>query len=338
MSDVYSDDYGSVAGPDRDRLVPEYLRRLAGAALFLVLVAAMALWAYRLGTRDAAEVPIIRAMEGPARIQPEDPGGLRAAHQGLEVNSVLAGDPAPAPAAVAPLAPPPAVLAEEDGPQGELVLDAPAAMDEAALEAGDDLRMPPQDEPMAGEDVAEPDPSVDAEAAAVLAAVLGETNDAEATDPAPAEAAGPRPLRRPANLIVARAPTQAATTAAPAAPAAASPAPAASRPAAPPATPQAAAPAQASAPREVSSVPSGARMVQLGAYDNEALTRQAWQRLVASNGDLLGSRSLFVERTTANARVFYRLRVAGFDNAEQTRVMCEQLRARGVDCIPVTLR
>jgi hypothetical protein len=174
MSDVYSDDYGSVAGPDRDRLVPESLRRLAGAALFLVLVAAMALWAYRLGTRDAAEVPIIRAMEGPARIQPEDPGGLRAAHQGLEVNSVLAGDPAPAPAAVAPLAPPPAVLAEEDGPQGELVLDAPAAMDEAALEAGDDLRMPPQDEPMA-EDVAEPDPSVDAEAAAVLAAVLGET-------------------------------------------------------------------------------------------------------------------------------------------------------------------
>ena len=85
-------------------------------------------------------------------------------------------------------------------------------------------------------------------------------------------------------------------------------------------------------------MPSGARMVQLGAYDNEALTRQAWQRLVASNGDLLGSRSLFVERTTANARVFYRLRVACFDNAEQTRVMCEQLRARGVDCIPVTLR
>ena len=45
----------------------------------------------------------------------------------------------------------------------------------------------------------------------------------------------------------------------------------------------------------------------------------------------------FVERTTANARVFYRLRVAGFTSTEQTRQMCEALRARGVACIPVTL-
>ncbi len=65
--------------------------------MFLGLVAAMGLWSYRLGTRDAAEVPIIRAMEGPARIEPADPGGLQAAHQGLEVNAVLAGRPAPLP-------------------------------------------------------------------------------------------------------------------------------------------------------------------------------------------------------------------------------------------------
>jgi hypothetical protein len=52
----------------------------------------------------------------------------------------------------------------------------------------------------------------------------------------------------------------------------------------------------------------------------------------------LSSKNLYVERTTANARVFYRLRVAGFADAEETRKMCDALRARGVACIPVTLQ
>ena len=93
-----------------------------------------------------------------------------------------------------------------------------------------------------------------------------------------------------------------------------------------------------SQPREVSSVAQGSRLVQLGAYDSEALARAAWGRLVARDGDLLGSKSLYVERTTSNARVFYRLRVAGFDSADETRQMCDALRGRGVDCIPVTLQ
>ena len=75
MRDLYSDDYESVAGDGAVRLIPDGVRRLAGAAVFLALVAGMGLWSYRLGTRDAAAVPIIRAMEGPARVEPADPGG-----------------------------------------------------------------------------------------------------------------------------------------------------------------------------------------------------------------------------------------------------------------------
>ena len=97
MRDLDGDDYASLAGADADHLIPQGVRRLAGAAVFLALVAALGLWSYRLGTRDAGAVPIIRAMQGPARLQPEDPGGMQAAHQGLEVNSVLAGRPAPLP-------------------------------------------------------------------------------------------------------------------------------------------------------------------------------------------------------------------------------------------------
>lgn len=300
MRDVYGDDYESVAGDGADRLIPDGMRKLTGAAVFLGLVAAMGLWSYRLGTRDAAEVPIIQAMEGPARIQPEDPGGLQAAHQGLEVNAVLAGRPAPMPRESPPAEAEPDELAAEDAPQGELILAAPAALAEQVLGEDQDLPMPLQ------EDVA-------ARADPELA-----PDEATAEPDLPAVAAGPRPRNRPANLVVARAKPKTTPVAS--------------------ATPPVPAVTKIAATREVSGLRSGARLVQLGAFDSEEITRKAWAQLVARNGDLLGSKSLYVERTTANARVFYRLRVAGFDDPEQTRQMCEALRARGIDCIPVTLQ
>ncbi len=125
MRDLYSDDYDSVAQDGTARLIPEGMRKAAGATVFLGLVAALAVWSWHLGTRDAAEVPIVRAMEGPARIEPEDPGGLQASHQGLEVNSVLAGNPEPAPRTGAVAEPPTPALAIEDGPQDDLVAIAP---------------------------------------------------------------------------------------------------------------------------------------------------------------------------------------------------------------------
>ena len=320
MRDLYSDDYESVAGGTADRLIPEGVRKLAGAAIFLGLIGALGLWSYRLGTRDAGEVPIIKAMEGPARVEPANPGGLQAAHQGLEVNAVLAGRPEPAPRPAAPATPPPAVLQAEDAPQGELVQAAPAALAERLLGEGADLPMPPQEEIAALVD--------DADAEGIELTVPTDL---------PAAVPGPRPRNRPANLAAARAKT--APVASQAA-AAAVPTPAASKTLAPAAKPAEVTKVASTAPasKEVSGLRSGTRLVQLGAFDSEEITRKAWDQLVARNGDLLASKSLFVERTTANARVFYRLRVAGFDSAEQTRALCEALRGRGIACIPVTLQ
>ena len=66
MRDLYSDDYESVATDGADRLIPEGVRRLAGAAVFLGLIAAMGLWSYRLGTRDAGllEHPMVGPSAG----------------------------------------------------------------------------------------------------------------------------------------------------------------------------------------------------------------------------------------------------------------------------------
>ena len=323
MSQLYGDDFDSVAS---GRPLAERLRRAGGAAVFLVAVAAMGLWAYRLGTRDAAEVPIIRAMEGPARVQPADPGGLRAAHQGLEVNEVLAGRAAPVPDPAARAVAAPTTLSDEDAPQGELVIAAPLALPDEALAAEGDLRMPVDEDAgiVAAAPSAQDDTAGVVSTEALVAQALGlAPGDVAAEAAAETSALAPeaavvdtRPIRRPANLPVVRA--------------------AAPAPAAPVAAP--AAPAAAPAAREASSLSAGTRLVQLGAYDSEALTREAWSPLWARNGDLLASKSLYVERATGNARVFYRLRVAGFENTDQTRRMCEALRARGVDCIPVTLQ
>ena len=329
MRDLYSDDYESVAVDGADRLIPDGVRRLTGAAIFIGLIAVMGLWSYRLGTRDAAEVPVIKAAEGPARIEPEDPGGLQAAHQGLEVNAVLAGRPAPMPRDAAPARPEPEALAAEDAPQGELVLKAPAAM--AARVLGEDGALPmPQDMASPDDIAALDDGAVPGAEEADDAAAIDAAEDAEATAVANAQ----RPRNRPANLVVARAKAAPAKVT-----------PAVNKPAAAAAAPKAAAPARvekvaanAGSAHEVAGLAAGTRMVQLGAFDSEAITRQAWAQLVAQNGDLLGSKSLFVQRTTANARVFYRLRVAGFQSADQTRQLCEALRARGTACIPVTMQ
>jgi len=309
MRDLYSDDYDSVAQDGTARLIPEGMRKAAGATMFLGLVAALAVWAWHLGTRDAAEVPIIRAMEGPARIQPEDPGGLQASHQGLEVNSVLAGKPEPAPRAIAEPTTP--ALAIEDGPQDDLVaIETP----EAEAVASDGLEDASPEAASSGPAVSTTD------LAALVAEAVGppETvgGDAEA-DPALERVSlnATRPRVRPSDLRAA--PSEAAASVA--------------------TSPEA---TRTAAPREVAAggLGAGTRLVQLGAYDSEELTRQAWASLVERHGALLGDKSLYVERTTSNARVFYRLRVAGFDSTDQTRDLCEALRAQGVDCIPVTLQ
>ena len=178
MRDLYSDDYESVAGGGGDRLIPDGVRKLSGAAVFLALVAALGLWSFRLGTRDASEVPIIKAMAGPARVEPANPGGVQAAHQGLEVNSVLAGRPAPMPRDAAGRPAGAGAAAGRGRAQGELVLAAPAILAGQVLGEDGDLPMPPQED-----------------TALAPGLPLGD---------AAAAAAGPRPRNRPANLVAAR--------------------------------------------------------------------------------------------------------------------------------------
>ncbi len=93
---------------------------LLGAVMSLALVVGVAVWGYKLLVRDVTGIPVVQAMAGPMRVQPDDPGGDRAAHQGLAVNRIAAlGEAAPPPDEIV-LAPRSADLEAEDMAQGAL--------------------------------------------------------------------------------------------------------------------------------------------------------------------------------------------------------------------------
>ena len=104
------------------------------------------------------------------------------------------------------------------------------------------------------------------------------------------------------------------------------------------------APAPATAPEAAPSAPLpaasfvGEKMIQLGAYDDEASANRDYDVLLEDNQDLMGRLVRFVERREAGGRVFYRLRARGFTNMEEAADMCSALLARSVQCIAVTAR
>ena len=65
--------------------------------------------------RDVSGVPVVRALEGPMRVAPENPGGQQAAFQGLSVNQLAAAGPSIESDTIV-LAPPPVGLPEIAAP------------------------------------------------------------------------------------------------------------------------------------------------------------------------------------------------------------------------------
>ena len=112
---------------------------LAGTVVSVSLLIGLGVWGYQLTMRDVTAVPVIRALEGPMRIAPEEPGGLTTSYQGLAVNAVAAeGSAAPPPDRLV-LAPRPVTLEEEDRPAAALQAEAvqekvAAAVDDAAVD------------------------------------------------------------------------------------------------------------------------------------------------------------------------------------------------------------
>ena len=139
-------------------------------------------WGWRVVVRDVSGVPVVRALDGPTRIQPTDPEGETVDHQGLSVNQVQAEGSAGEVAERIRLAPDPGGLRESDL--------APGAMTAGEITAGE---------------VVEPVAALSGTDSAVLA-VLGEATAApEIIEKISADISGvalsPLPTRRPDHLL-----------------------------------------------------------------------------------------------------------------------------------------
>ncbi|NKX44828.1 SPOR domain-containing protein [Roseicyclus persicicus] len=317
MADIeyFEDDRARSAGAQPPRL--GLLVNWAGALVSLGLVVGMAVWAFQLTMRDVSGVPVIRALEGPMRVPPADPGGVQAEHQGLAVNRLAEGAEAgPVPDRLV-LAPPPVDLAAVQlasastaaprapemptpaaaGAQTQALIDrliaraeplAPVAPQAAALPAPAPLPAPG----------AEPE---------VLPAVAADPATAQVIPASvPGVARSLRPASRPAG-VEARAPT-----------------------------PVAAAPVTEEI--DAATLPEGTRLVQLGAFDTPDIARAEWARLTDRFPDYFDGRARVIQEASSGGSAFYRLRAAGFEDLAASRRFCAALMAQNAPCIPVTVR
>jgi hypothetical protein len=317
----------------------------AGAILSLGLIAGLGYWAYQLVVRDVTGVPVVRAMEGPMRIAPEDPGGSTAAYQGLAVNAIAAEGTAEAPAEMVVLAPVEVNLTPEDRAMSALLPDAPeapiaevaaqplSAIDLAVAAAlGEDASVmlaSQSAEPLAETEVVAVDAEVAADAPELVAveevAAVGVVEEDEeivptstvaATDAKGVIAVSPRPMQRPTRAVG----TQVASL--------------------DPAVglPQTEVVEVAAIDVDPATLPEGARLVQLGAYPTADLAREEWDVVAARFADFMQGKSRVIEQAEAGGRIFYRLRVAGFDDLADSRRFCAVLVAGEASCIPVAAR
>lgn len=320
MAEIDYDDFdGAEYAPARPLRVQRIIN-IAGAVSSVAMVVGLGIWGYQVAVRDVTGIPVVRALEGPMRIAPDDPGGEIAAHQGLAVNAIAAVGSALPGSEEITLAPRAAQLDMADGPGLEGV-EPDAAIMQAVAEANGTgsvampARLPAAPIEPAREDVEQTGAaSVDGEpidGLVIAAPVIDPTLippelKEEDIPPAPAGAVtrSPRPPSRPGGVQMAAA------------------------------TP-AAAPA-----REVASaaLKSGERLVQLGAFDNEDQARREWDRLTKQFGNLLSDKGRVVQQAQSGGRTFYRLRANGFADEADARRFCSALLAESAACIPVANR
>ena len=329
MADVYDDPNEGAAGANGAKVSKAV--NIAGGLMSLGLILGTAVWGYKLLVRDVTGVPVVRALEGPIRVAPDDPGGSTAAHQGLAVNRVAAEGTAAGPSEEVILAPPPLDLATEDVPAPRLprpVLDqAPAPVAAAAPVVIDDA---PEDALPTDVAVAE---ALSAPPAIVLPEMTGDaTTDALAL--AEALSAGIPPLTGVTE-------TSSQTALRDERGLARSPRPP-SRPGglAARTIPAASLDPTAGGTLEIAAeeIPSGTRLVQLGAFESAEVARTQWDKIGGRFEDYFTGKQRVVQRAQSGGKTFYRLRAMGFADLSDARRFCSALMAENADCIPVVVR
>lgn len=295
---------------DDEALPLAHLMQWAGALISLLLILGLTIWGYKLLVRDVSGVPVVRALEGPMRVAPEDPGGEQADYQGLSVTQVAVEGAEEQPTDRVVLAPPPVDLEEEDQPVAALIPDTPSVEPEEA-EPADAIELALAE--ALGETL-ELTGGLEPEEEVTLFASGSTVTDQARVRVIPASIAGvaasPRPPARPASFeLIASVRAQPAV--------------------------------QRSGPAgevSVDDIAPGTRLVQLGAFPTEEEARAAWDQLQGPFGDYFAGKRRVLQEASAGGKSFYRLRAVGFEDLSDARRFCTVLVTGDAACIPVIRR
>ena len=298
----------------------------AGAFLSVVLIAGLATWGWKLWVRDVSGVPVVRALEGPMRVMPAEPGGLASEYQGLSVNRIAEERVEESMADRVVLAPQPSVLNEDE----DLAMaDLQPLVEPGALPGTEAVvaRAAPEIVEIAEtpEFVAAESETVAPESEAVT--VIEDEPAQSGTDLAVALALGlaeEDPEAEAAVLTVAAADNVPVVT---------------PRPAIRPENLQAVSyrPALEGGTNEIdpATIPSGTRLVQLGAFGSADVARAEWEKTTAQFGNYMAGKERVIQEAQTGGRTFWRLRAMGFEDLADARRFCSVLVSDGANCIPV---
>lgn len=286
---------------------------LTGAAVSLALVVGMGIWGYKLLVRDVSGVPVIEALEGAFRTEPENPGGMQAPHQGLEVNEIAAVGSAGGPAEEVRLAPDPETPSSEDAPWGDLIELQPAA---TGPDGNPDTLSPgglrSETEISGNGRVVDAQPegalATDLAVAEAMSALAGAGESRRSLETSTGSLMVPRPLPRPEDEPIEAAARSGETA------------------------------SVGAGEVDVADLSKGTRLVQLGAFENVSAARRSWSEIGARFGDSFEDKRMVLQQATSGGREFYRLRAEGFTDLADARRFCSQLLAAETDCIPVEVR
>lgn len=313
------DAYGGYADPEPAQAPRSYDAQRwingAGALSSVALIVGLGVWAYDLAVRDVRGIPVIRALEGPARVAPANPGGEAAMHQGLAVNEITAEGTAAAPAETLTLAPRAGTLADEDQPMGSYYASEETVSAAPVVAAAPRPHVTGHAPTLAAARPTEPLP--DGPAEPIIDAPVAQSDDGAAfvapdviSADIPGISRSPRPATRPAGDPMAEAAAAAVAAAM-------------------------AEPVLDIAPETLK---AGTRLVQIGAYADKAEARLEWDKAATRFGALLEGKRRVIEPAATNGQTFYRLRVEGFDDIDDARRFCAALKAENAECVPAVVR
>lgn len=296
----------------------------AGAAVSVGLVAGLCVWGVKLVQRDIAGVPVIKPLAGDPRVLPEDPGGQLASNQGLAVNQLQASGVAAPAADRLVLAPSLIDVIDADAPviaEGSAVsVSAPAIADIPEIQANAatpriaaGTLAPATTAPATTADILALADSLTQDVAPVLTTTA--RTDRIATS-IPGVTRSALPTARPNTLSSKSTQIRTASLAVASDASVATPAAAA----------------------ELTSVPVGTHLVQLGAYDSAETARSEWTRIAGQFDEYFDGKSRLIQEATSGGRQFFRLRATGFDDINDSRRFCATLQSEDAACIPVVFQ